>query len=117
MGARSPADTKAQALRIREAWSNINPNQACGDMTLDDFKASIADFQEIETKIASTLDQLTSLRNAYHQRRGALWDRVKRARAWAKAVYGDDSDEYERFGGTRLSERKTRRARSPEEAD
>jgi len=115
--ARSPTDTKAQALRIREAWNNINPDQAYGDMTLDDFRASIADLQEIEAEIASAMDQLTSLRNAYHQRRAALWDRVKRARAWAKAVYGDDSDEYERFGGTRLSERKTRRARPPEETD
>ncbi|GAB4579416.1 MAG: hypothetical protein Fur0022_21540 [Anaerolineales bacterium] len=35
----------------------------------------------------------------------ALWNLVKRARSGAKAQHGDDSDEYEPFGGTRLSER------------
>jgi hypothetical protein len=42
----------------------------------------------------------------------ALWSLVKRARAGAKAKHGDDSDEYERFGGTRLSERRPRRPKS-----
>ena len=59
------------------------------------------------SKLSHSLnDQLTSARNDRDAARLALWNLVKRARSGAKAQYGDDSDEYERFGGTRLSERK-----------
>ena len=49
----------------------------------------------------------------YYNTRYALWNEVKRARAGAKAKHGDDSGEYERFGGTRISERQ-RRTPAPE---
>ena len=35
-----------------------------------------------------------------------IWDKVKRVRNGMKAIYGDDSSQYEMIGGTRLSERK-----------
>ncbi len=103
MAKRSPSNTKAQALQVREAWANIGPDMTYGDLTLAEFQAGIADVQ----------DQLTNARNTFHARRNALWTMVKRARAGAKARHGDDSDEYERFGGTRMSERKPRRRGTP----
>ncbi len=113
---RSPPNVKEQALRIKEAWSNIGQSATYGDLTLAEFQASIADLEAIETAMARLQDQFTSARNEFHDRRYALWNLVKRARAGAKARHGDDSDEYERFGGTRLSERKTRRSSQTDDA-
>ncbi len=111
--ARSPSHTKAQALQIREAWTNIGPDMTYGDLTLTGFQAGIAELEAVEATIADVQDQLTNARNTFHDKRSALWTMVKRARAGAKARHGDDSDEYERFGGTRLSERKARRRSTP----
>jgi hypothetical protein len=41
-----------------------------------------------------------------------MWDKVKRVRAGVKANYGDDSQQYEMVGGTRMSERKRMRRAS-----
>ena len=105
----SPVETKDQALRIKEAWANINPNATYGDLALAEFTAALTALGEAETAIQGLEDQLTSARNVQKERRYALWSLVKRARDGAKSRHGDDSDEYERFGGTRMSERRLRR--------
>lgn len=109
----SPLDTREQATQIREAWTNINPANTYGDMKLADFTASITALDTVETKIRQLEDQLAAARNEHKDTRYALWNEVKRARAGAKAKHGDDSGEYERFGGTRISERQ-RRTPAPE---
>ena len=101
----SPPDTKDQAVTIKEAWTNIGTTSTYGDMTLAEFTTSLTALESIEAKIKSLDDQLTSLRNQQVEARYDLWDKVKRARNGAKSKHGDDSDEYERFGGTRMSER------------
>ncbi len=63
---------------------------------------------EEEAKIRQFEDQLMAARDEHKDTRYALWNEVKRARAGAKAKHGDDSGEYERFGGTRISERHRR---------
>ena len=44
-----------------------------------------------------------------------MWDQVKRVRNGIKAVYGDNSSQYEMIGGIRKSERKrpVRKAAAP----
>ena len=101
-----PTNTKEQALRIKEAWANIGANATYGDLTLAELQATITALETAEATIKGLEDQLTQARNAAHEKRRALWSLVKRTRAGAKAKHGDDSDEYERFGGTRLSERR-----------
>ncbi len=101
----SPPDTKEQATKIKEAWTNIGATSTYGDMTLAEFTAALTAFEAAETRIKSLEDQLTSARNEIVEVRYGLWDKVKRARSGAKSKHGDDSDEYERFGGTRMSER------------
>jgi hypothetical protein len=108
----SPVDTRAQALRIKEAWSNIGTANTYGDMKLADLEAAIAALDEVDATLRQLEDRLTQARNEYKAKRYALWDLVKRARAGAKAKHGDDSDEYERFGGTRMGERQRRAAQS-----
>lgn len=51
--------------------------------------------------------QLTDKRNQRDALYTSIWDKVKRVRNGVKAIYGDDSSQYEMIGGTRLSERKT----------
>ena len=106
-----PQDTKEQAHRIKEAWANIGVNVTYGDLTLAEFQAAITALETGEATVKSLEDQRTKARNAVQDQRRALWSLVKRTRAGAKAKHGDDSDEYERFGGTRLSERRPRRSK------
>lgn len=105
--ATSPSDTKYQATHIRDAWQNMGNTEVFGGITYAEFTAALTAFEARELEIGKLEDQLTSARNSLHASRLALWNLVKRARAAAKAQYGDDSDQYERFGGTRLSERNT----------
>ncbi len=104
----SPSNVNDQAMQIKEAWSNIDAKATFGDLTLAEFDASLAALDAVDTTLKNLQDQVTSTRNERKAKRHALWTLVKRVRAGAKAKHGDDSDEYERFGGTRMSERKSR---------
>jgi hypothetical protein len=79
-----------------------------GDLNLADVEAALAAVDAVDATIGTPEDQLTAARNERKAKRYALWDLVKRARAGAKAKHGDNSSEYERFGGTRISERRSR---------
>ncbi len=109
-----PTNTREQALQIQEAWINTDASAIYGGLTLADFQAGIAALETVEMTITSLQDQLTGTRNERHAKRHALWELIKRARAGVKATHGDDSDEYERFGGTRMSERKVGRPALPD---
>jgi hypothetical protein len=104
--ATSPNNTKDQAVEIRDAWLNMGNTETFGGITYTEFTAALSALETTETTISSLQDQLTNARNTRDANRLALWNLVKRARSGAKAQKGDDSDQYERFGGTRLSERK-----------
>ncbi len=107
---RSPQNVKEQAVQIREAWSNIGADETYVGLTLDELVVNITSLGEIESTLQNLLDQLTQVRNQRKKQRYALWTLVKRIRAGARGKHGDDSNEYERFGGTRLSKRKRRRS-------
>ncbi len=111
----SPSDTKAQALKIKEAWTNMGPTSTYGDITLTDYTAAITALETTEAHIKNLEDQLAGARNACQDQRYNLWLLVKRVRDGAKSKYGDDSDAYKRFGGTRMSDRKLRGAKKPTE--
>ena len=64
-------------------------------------------------KTQAELDELDSIRRMLSAKINAkdasvrkLREGIKRLRLGVKAEYGDDSDEYEKVGGTRASERK-----------
>ena len=110
MAKQSPTNTREQAIEIREAWKNIDPGRVYG-IALRDLKDGIEALDEVEVRIARLEAQLTDARNMRYERRYAVWDMVKRARRATQAQHGDDSSEYEMFGGTRMSERKRRKGR------
>lgn len=111
----SPADTRKQATRIRTAWSNIGREQQYGGIDYDDLDASIGELDVITARIIELEDHLNAARNQYRTTRHGLWETVKRARNGVKAHHGDDSIEYERFGGTRMSDRTHSRPKAPAE--
>src|SRR4030095_12033528 len=62
----------------------------------------------IEAQIASLEAQLTDARNKRDALYDGLWQKLIRIRIGAKATFGDDSSQYELFGGPRRSDRKPR---------
>ncbi len=108
----SPTTTREQAVQIRNAWTSIGATATYGDMTLTELEAAIAALDAVEATIGQLEDSLISARNDYWHKRHLLWELTKRARAGAQAKHGDDSDQYERFGGTRISDRR-RPSREP----
>jgi hypothetical protein len=60
-----------------------------------------AEIRRLEKQLADKRDQRDILYNR-------LWDESKRILAGVKANYGDDSQQYEMVGGTRMSDRKLR---------
>jgi len=76
--------------------------------------ATLSAATAVQAQITSLEIQLIDLRNQRDDLNAGIWDTVKRVRAGVKAIYGDDSSQYEMVGGTRLSERKApvRRAAS-----
>lgn len=116
MSESSPTDTQEQAEQIQIAWHNFDPAATFGDLTLTQLTAGVTQLLDAEKQINQLEDQLTSARNAAKAKRYELWQLVKRARAGSKAKFGDDSDIYERFGGTRMSERKRTSKQVKEEA-
>ena len=102
-----PADILPQAQIAVEAWRKIGESLTIGDLTLTALTAEMEQVPPIQTRLDALEVEMTDLRN----RRDALffniWDKVKRARAGIKGIYGDDSSEYEMIGGTRLSDRKS----------
>lgn len=102
----SPTDTRDQAAQIKEAWAHLSKTVKYGDMALTDLEVMLARLDTLDTSMTQLEEQLASVRNEYNTTRYALWDAVKRVRAGARATHGDDSFEYERFGGTRLSQRR-----------
>lgn len=109
----SPTDTRDQAMQIKEAWANIDPTVAYGGMTVAQLEEALTKLDAAAATIAQLEDRLANARTQHREQRRVLWEMIKRARNGAKAQHGDDSYEYERFGGTRLSDRIRRRSTKP----
>jgi hypothetical protein len=101
-------DVLEQARAISEAWKQINPSLAIGELTQAALSADLDQVTPIAAQIVALETQLTDLRNQRDALYVGLWDKVKRARNGFKAIYGDDSSQYEMAGGTRVSDRKAR---------
>jgi hypothetical protein len=102
-----PADVLDQARAVAEAWKQIDPTLAIGDLTQAALAADLNAVAPLAAQLTTLETQLAALRNQRDTLYGAVWDKVKRVKNGVKAIYGDDSAQYEMVGGTRLSERKT----------
>ncbi len=103
-----PPDVLRQAQEVLSAWNQITPPlTTIGTLTPALLTTDINAAAALEADMAKLEAQLTDKRNQRDTLHTAIWDKVKRVRNGVKAIYGDDSSQYEMVGGTRLSERKS----------
>lgn len=101
-----PTDTLKQALQIVNLWDHIGTVPIMGPQGYENLRADLSTVDELREKIKRLEAELVSVRNERDAVCIQVWDQVKRARSCVKAVYGDDSTEYQLAGGTRLRDRK-----------
>ena len=102
-----PPDVINQAQGVLTAWNQIDESLAIGGLNAEALATDLNNAQGINSEIAQLETQLINKRNQRADVYSTTWDKVKRMRSGVKAIYGDDSTEYELVGGTRLSERKS----------
>jgi hypothetical protein len=97
-----------QAKAALEAWVQIDGALKLGDLTVESLSTNLEEAATLEARITALETQLTHLRNERQSSYNSIWDKLKRLRGGIKAIFGDDSSQYEMVGGTRASERKSR---------
>jgi hypothetical protein len=100
-----PTDVHDQTQSILSVWHSIDPALNLGQVTQAAMQADLDKSLALQAQMTLLEDQLTELRNQRDVLHAAMWDKIKRVRAGMKSIYGDDSSEYKRVGGTRMSER------------
>lgn len=112
MTRRFPSDVVEQAQDVVVGWGQVTPAVTFGTLTVTALSADIAAAAPLESEISKLRKQLADKCNQRDILYAAMWDKVKRARAGFKCTFGDDSQQYEWVGGTRMSERKPRARRT-----
>ena len=107
-----PTDLLSKLRTAISIWKSIDPALKIGRLSVAELEATLARGEALGQEISSLETRLTDLRNQRDDVYGAGWEYITRMRSGVKAIYGDDSSEYEMAGGTRRSERKPRSRRS-----
>jgi hypothetical protein len=103
---RTSAVSEAAKLRLAGLQS-INPAlDLGGGLTVESFKADIDDVDADFNTYNKMLSDLDEVQNRLDTKEESLNDRSTRFLAAVGARWGKDSDEYEKAGGTRTSDRK-----------
>ena len=95
----------AEGAKIVDVWT-ANPTFTLGPVTLEIFKAQMAELQTAANAVESKRTELTGHINSRDAKSANVSELVTRARSGIRAAFGPDSTEYEQAGGTRRSERK-----------
>ena len=103
-----PSDVLEEAQTILSAWNFVGATTTLGTLLPASISADVTASAPIEAQIASLESQLTDARNKRDALYDGLWQKLIRVRLAAKVTFGDDSSQYELFGGTRRSDRKSR---------
>lgn len=112
-----PPNVVEQAKALAEALKAIDKAFKVGELTNAALEADLEKAAAAKNLLSKLEIQITDQRNQRDAAYGELWKKVKRMRAGVKAIYGDDSSQYEMAGGTRLSERKPRTRKKAESAE
>lgn len=102
-------DVLAEADQIGRVWE-ANPDFTLGELTRANFQTQINEVREARTDVLNLRTQWTEKSNLVNARTDALSKLNARIRGGYKAVYGPDSTQYEQAGGTRASERRSRKS-------
>jgi hypothetical protein len=103
-----PRDVIEQAQEVLVGWGQITPALTFGTLTPTLLQADITAAAPLEAEIVKLRNQLAEKCGQRDMLYYSMWDKLKRTRAGVKAIYGDDSQQYEWVGGTRMSDRKLR---------
>ena len=103
-----PTDVLEQAQSMLGAWNIVGATTALGTLLPAAISADLTAAAPIEAQISSLESQLMDARNKRDTLYDGLWQKLVRVRLAAKVTFGDDSSQYELFGGTRRSDRKPR---------
>jgi len=106
-----PTDVLNKLKAAISAWKSIDPTLKIGTLSVADLEATLERGEALRHEIMSLEISLTGLRDQRDDVYSKGWGYITRLRAGMKAIYGDDSSEYEMMGGTRRSERKPRSKR------
>ena len=109
MSKKLPSDLVEQAKSVLDAWGQIDDQLTFGPVNAGALTMEINHVRGVAEQITNLENKLTDMRNQRDAFNQSIWDKVKRVRGGVKAIYGDDSSQYEMVGGTRLSDRKTMR--------
>jgi hypothetical protein len=103
---RTSAISEAAKLRLAGLQSIDPALDLGGGLTVTSFKGDIDDVDVDFNSYNKMLSDVDELQNRLDTKEGNLNDKSTRFLAAVGARYGKDSDEYEKAGGTRTSERK-----------
>ena len=101
-----PPNVLEQAQDALVGWNQVGTTVVFGSLNPAALTADITAATAAETEITKLENLLAEKRGLRDLTYNAMWDKVKRVRAGVKANYGDDSQQFEWVGGTRISERK-----------
>jgi hypothetical protein len=105
-------DIKAEAEQLLRVW-NDNADLALGDLTEAQFQAMVTAFNTTRASVDGMRTQLTKGVNDLNRQAAEIQEITVRARSVARGQYGLDSTQYDQLGGTRASERKPRKKKTP----
>ena len=94
-----PRDTLEQSQKVCNGWEEYLNKMNVPNVTIEDFKKKIEDAKKKVAhaeKLRAERSKVVKIRNTALM---TLWDYTKRIRNSAKATFGDDSQEIEKFGG------------------
>lgn len=94
-----PRNTLRQAELAREGWKALINKLIVPNLTLNDFEVKIkkaTEKVELAEKLKKERSNAVKSRNEFLKE---VWDLTKRIRNAAKATFGDNSKEIEKFGG------------------
>ncbi len=103
-----PRDVIEQAQDVLVGWGQIAPALTFGTLTPTIMTTEINAAAPLEAEIVKLKNQLAEKCGQRDILYNSVWEKVKRVRSGVKSIYGDDSQQYEWVGGTRMSNRKLR---------
>jgi predicted transcriptional regulator len=101
-----PRNLLEQTRAMLTAWQKIDPSLALRDLSHAGLEAELNQAQQLQERMDALQTEMTAVREQRDALHATIWDHVKRMRSMIKAVYGDDSEQYQMAGGTRMSDRK-----------
>lgn len=100
------------ADRLIRVWTD-HPTLSLGDVTRTSFEGQVAAFKIKRANVEALRTQLTRGVNEVNDEATTIQSINTRALSGARAQFGGDSSVYDELGGTRTSERKPRKKKTP----